>query len=126
MDELRLEAVDSMDLEEEEAVILFQEMDENKGYSLEIARKGLLSLSFINWANNLCGDEGGSDWKEAMVEFRHIARDNGFGWDLSDEEIDYIEHCGISNFGFDDWIDDYLIPNIYDALENWKDKQCKK
>ena len=76
MDELRLEAVDSMDLEEEEAVILFQEMDENKGYSLEIARKGLLSLSFINWANNLCGDEGGSDWKEAMVEFRHIARGN--------------------------------------------------
>lgn len=55
-----------------------------------------------------------------------IAHDNGFGWDLSDEEIDYIEHCGISDFGFDDWIDDYLIPNIYDALENWKGKQCKK
>ena len=57
---------------------------------------------------------------ESLAE---IAHDNGFGWALSD---DYIEHCGISDFGFDDWIDDYLIPNIYDALENWKGKQCKK
>lgn len=90
MDELRLETVDSMDLGEEEAAILFQEMDENKGYSLEIARKGLLSLSFIDWVNNLCGDEGGSD------------------------------------FGFEDWLDGYLIPNIEQALENWKGRQCKK
>lgn len=76
MDELRLEAVDSMKLNEEEAAVLFQEMDENKGYTLEIARKGLLSLSFIDWANNLCGDEGGTDWKEAMAEFKLIARGN--------------------------------------------------
>lgn len=76
MDELKLEAVDSMELNEEEAAILFQEMDENKGYSIDIARKGLLSLSFIDWANNLCGDEGGADWKEAMAEFKHIARGN--------------------------------------------------
>ncbi len=76
MDELRLEAVDSMDLNEDEAAILLQEMDENKGYSLDIARKGLLSLSFIDWANNLCGDEGGMDWKEAMAEFKHVARGN--------------------------------------------------
>lgn len=55
-----------------------------------------------------------------------IAHDNGFGWDLSDEEMDYLEEYGVSDFGFDDWIDDYLIPNIDEALENWKDKQCKK
>lgn len=73
MDELKLEAVDSMELNEEEAAILFQEMDENKGYTLEIARKGLLSLSFIDWVNGLFGDEGGSDWKEAMAEFKHTA-----------------------------------------------------
>lgn len=76
MDELKLEAVNSMGLNEEEAAILFQEMDENKGYTIEIARKGLLSLSFIDWVNGLCGDEGGSDWKEAMAEFKHIARGN--------------------------------------------------
>ena len=77
MDKLKLEVIDSMDLnEEEEAAILFQEMDENSGYSVEIARKGLLSLSFNDWVNNLWADEGDMDWKEAMSEFKHIARGN--------------------------------------------------
>lgn len=55
-----------------------------------------------------------------------IAHDNGFGWDLSDDEIDYLGEYGVSDFGYHDWIDDYLIPNIDAALENWKGKQCKK
>jgi len=101
MDELKLEAVDSMELNENEAAILFQEMDENKGYSLEIARKGLLSLSFIDWVNNLCGDEGGADWKEAMAEFKHIARGNDsdayaeiYLQGMDEEDKEYI----VSNF----------------------------
>lgn len=55
-----------------------------------------------------------------------IAHDNGFGWDLSDEEIDYLKEYGVSDFSYQDWIDDYLIPNIEAALANWKDTQCKK
>lgn len=55
-----------------------------------------------------------------------IAHDCGFGWDLSEDEIDYLKEYGVSDFGYHDWIDDYLIPNIEEALKTWKDKQCKK
>lgn len=55
-----------------------------------------------------------------------IAHDNGFGWDLSDEEIEYLKEYGVSDFGYQDWIDDYLIPNIEEALKTWKEQQCKK
>lgn len=55
-----------------------------------------------------------------------IAHDNGFGADLSEDEIDYLEEYGVSDFGFDDWLDGYLIPNIGQALADWEDKQCKK
>nr|DAY21678.1 MAG TPA: hypothetical protein [Caudoviricetes sp.] len=55
-----------------------------------------------------------------------IAHDNGFGADLSEDETDYLKECGVSDFGFEDWLDGYLIPNIKAALENWKEQQCKK
>ena len=78
MNELAYSAVNCMDLNEEEAAILSQEMDENNGYTFEIARKGLLSLSFKDWMDNLAGEKGGYDWKEAMAEFSHIARGNDY------------------------------------------------
>lgn len=59
---------------------------------------------------------------ESLAE---IAHDNGFGADLSEDEIDYLKEYGVSDFGFDDWLDGYLIPNIQQALADWKDKQCK-
>lgn len=48
-----------------------------------------------------------------------IAHDNGFGADLSAEEIDYLKEYGVSDFGFDSWLDGYLVPNITRALEDW-------
>lgn len=54
-----------------------------------------------------------------------IAHDNGFGADLSDEEVEYLKEHGVSDFGFADWIEDYLIPNIVNALDDW-DKRGKE
>ncbi len=51
-----------------------------------------------------------------------IAHDNGFGADLSDEEIEYLKENGVSDFGFDDWMDGYLIPNIVNALNDWDNR----
>lgn len=79
MNQLSYTAIDYMDLNELEAAILFQEMDDNKGYSFEIARKGLLSLTFNDWMNNLAGEIGGDEWKEAMSEFSHIACGDDYG-----------------------------------------------
>lgn len=90
MDELASSVIDYMDLNEEEASILSREMNDNNGYSFEIARKGLLSLSFIDWMNNLAGEIGGNDWKEAMAEFSHIARGN----DYSHYAVIYIQGIG--------------------------------
>lgn len=50
-----------------------------------------------------------------------IAHDNGFGADLSEDEIDYLKEYGVSDFGFNDWLDGYLIPNIGQALADWKE-----
>ena len=54
-----------------------------------------------------------------------IAHDDGFGADLSNEEVEYLKENGVSDFGFDDWIDGYLIPNITNALDDW-DKRGKE
>ena len=54
-----------------------------------------------------------------------IAHDNGFGSDLSEDDKDYLAEYGVSDFGFDDWIDGYLIPNITNALDDW-DKRGKE
>lgn len=51
-----------------------------------------------------------------------IAHDNGFGADLSDEEAEYLKENGVSDFGFEDWIDGYLIPNITNALTDWDNR----
>lgn len=55
-----------------------------------------------------------------------IAHDTGFGADLTEDEAVYLKECGVSDFGFEDWLDDYLIPNVKAALEDWEDQQCKK
>ena len=60
---------------------------------------------------------------ESLAE---IAHDNGVGSNLSDDDFEYLKKYGVSDFGFEDWLDGYLIPNIEQALADWKDKQCKK
>ena len=54
-----------------------------------------------------------------------IAHDIGFGADLSEDEIEYLKEYGVSDFGFEDWLDGYLVPNIEQVLENWRDLQCE-
>lgn len=51
-----------------------------------------------------------------------IAHDDGFGADLSNEEVEYLKENGVSDFGFADWIDGYLIPNIANALDDWDNR----
>lgn len=41
-----------------------------------------------------------------------------------DDSLSEIAHD--NGFGFDDWLDGYLIPNVEQALADWKDEQCKK
>jgi hypothetical protein len=68
-------------------------------------------------------DESFNRTDESISE---IAHDEGFGSNLDDDEFEYLKENGVSDFGYQDWIDDYLIPKIEAALQNWKDKQCKK
>lgn len=51
-----------------------------------------------------------------------IAYNNGLGSNLSDDDFEYLIENGVSDFGFDDWIDGYLIPNIVNALNDWDNR----
>ena len=74
MNQLDLSVIDRMDLTDEEAEILHHSLNMGLAHDVEIARKGLLSLPFIEWYASLNGYEGGEDWKEAMADYKNIAR----------------------------------------------------
>lgn len=52
-----------------------------------------------------------------------VAHDSGWGADLTDDELAWLEQDGLSEFGFTDWVNDQLEPLIDAALQNWFDKQ---
>lgn len=51
-----------------------------------------------------------------------IAYNNGLGSNLSDDDFEHLIENGVSDFGFDDWIDGYLIPNIVNALNDYDNR----
>lgn len=59
MNELNLSAIDRMDLTDEEAENLYHSVSMGLIHDVEIARKGLLSLPFIEWYASLGGYVGG-------------------------------------------------------------------
>lgn len=54
-----------------------------------------------------------------------IAQDNGFGMDLTDEEVEHLNAHGVSDFGFDVWVSGYLVLNIVEALDSWADRNAE-
>lgn len=48
-----------------------------------------------------------------------IARDSGYGYELTKEELDWLEADGVSNFGYEDWMNDQIIPKVNEALAWW-------
>lgn len=48
-----------------------------------------------------------------------IARDSGYGYDLSEDELNWLEADGLSDFGYEDWMNDQIIPKINEALDWW-------
>lgn len=48
-----------------------------------------------------------------------IARDSGYGYDLTKEELDWLEEDGVSNFGYQEWMNDQIIPKVNEALDSW-------
>ena len=48
-----------------------------------------------------------------------IARDSGYGYDLSEDELDWLEADGVSDFGYEDWMNDQIIPKVNEALDSW-------
>lgn len=48
-----------------------------------------------------------------------ITADAGWGADLTDEELAWLEEDGVSEFGYQDWLDDVVEPAIQAALDYW-------
>ena len=48
-----------------------------------------------------------------------IARDSGYGYDLSEDELYWLETDGVSDFGYEDWMNDQIIPKVNEALDWW-------
>ena len=76
IDQLDLSAIDKMDLTDEEAESLRYSLNWEMAHDVEIARKGLLSLSFIEWYSSLVCEIGGRDWSDAMADCKNIVRGN--------------------------------------------------
>lgn len=74
MNELDLSVIDKMDLSDKEAENLYHSLNWGLVHDIDIARKGLLSLPFVEWLTSLDCHSSGEDWKEAMAEYRNIAR----------------------------------------------------
>ena len=78
MNELNLSVIDRMDLTDEEAEKLHHSLNWGLVHDVDIARKGLLSLPFVEWYASLNCESGGDDWADAMADYKNIARgDNG-------------------------------------------------
>jgi hypothetical protein len=78
MDELDLSVIDRMDLTQKEAEELRHSLNWGLVHDVGIARKGLLSLSFVEWYASLNCESGGDDWADVMADYKNIARgDNG-------------------------------------------------
>lgn len=48
-----------------------------------------------------------------------IARDSGYGYDLTKEELVWLEEDGVSDFGYQEWLNDQIIPKVNEAIEWW-------
>lgn len=53
---------------------------------------------------------------DSLVE---IAHDSGYGYELTKEELDWLEEDGVSNFGYQEWLNDQIIPKVNEALDWW-------
>lgn len=49
-----------------------------------------------------------------------VARDKCWGADLSQDELDFLEQDGVSEFGFQEWMDNELIPSVQESLAKKK------
>ena len=56
---------------------------------------------------------------------QEVDRDEGWGADLTEEEMEWLEEDGISDFGFQDWIYE-LEDNIQKELDLWYKKLDEK
>ena len=55
--------VDSMDLNSEESEELMQATLNDAAFDIDVARRGLLSLSFSDWFDGLLYEPGSRDWQ---------------------------------------------------------------
>ena len=76
MNELNLSVIDRMDLTDEQAEKLRHSLNWGLVHDVDIARKGLLSLPFVEWYASLNCESGGDDWADAMADYKNIARGN--------------------------------------------------
>ena len=51
-----------------------------------------------------------------------IVRDSGYGYDLSEDELDWLETDGVSDFGYENWMNDQILPSIQEALDWWSNR----
>ena len=54
-----------------------------------------------------------------------IAHDAGWGMDLTDDEVKYLNKYGVSDFGFDVWVSGYLVHEIETALDDWSNRDTE-
>jgi hypothetical protein len=63
--------VDSMDLNYEESEELMQAMLNDTAFDIDVARRGLLSLTFSDWFDGLLYKPGSRDWHDAMADLQN-------------------------------------------------------
>ena len=55
-----------------------------------------------------------------------VARDDGWGADLTAEDKEWLEEDGVSDFGYAEWLDYELEPAIQKALDAWEERKAAR
>ena len=66
--------------------------------------------SFETSENMLSRDDG---------SLKEVAIDKGWGCDLTDAELEWLNEDGVMDFGYCEWLNDVLEPNIQFELDIW-------
>lgn len=77
-----------------------------------------LDLHEMDLSSSVLADP--SDWLEREDgSLQEVVKDRGWGADLSQDERIAIREHGVSDFGFDEWLDYQLEPKIQEQLDKW-------
>lgn len=55
-----------------------------------------------------------------------VARDEGWGADLTEAEKVHLDADGVSDFGYAEWLDNELEPAIQQAMDEWEERKAAR